>query len=475
MTPNVQLKAAIYTRISFDRTGEGLGVERQLADCEALAERLRWKVVARFDDNDLSAMTGKTRPGFEDLLDAIKRGEVDGVLCWQPDRLYRRVSDLSRLLDLPRGVEIRTVNGGDLDLSNSTGRMLATILGSVATQESELKAERQRRAAQQLAESGKPKWKRAFGYLSDTRSKKEDDGTRQLDPATAHLVKDAYNDLLNGATLQEIADTFNDSGAYGLNGKPWTPSTVSLFLRNPRNAGLRSYEGEIVRDKKGKPVKATWPALVDPMTWQTAQAILKAPGRAPGRKTVRRHKLTGLLLCGRCGHHLSGLQTIDKKRIAYRCKACLGVSIRAEHVEPFLLKVVSARLARPDAVDLLRAEVHDTAEAEELRAEKTVLYERLNQFAIERAKGEMTGAQVRTATEYVQAQIDAIEAQERDQEKLRLFDQIPLGKPQVKAAIESLSPDRLRAVVSILAKITVMPVGKGGHVFRPDRVQVDWL
>ena len=117
MGKNSEVTAAIYTRISFDRTGEGLGVERQQTDCQALADRLGWTVVGRFDDNDLSAMSAATRPGFEALLDAIKRGEVNAVLCWQPDRLYRRVADLARLLDLP-GVQIRTVNGGDLDLSN---------------------------------------------------------------------------------------------------------------------------------------------------------------------------------------------------------------------------------------------------------------------------------------------------------------------------------------------------------------------
>ena len=47
----------MYTRISDDHTGQGLGVQRQLDDCLNLADRLGWEVVARFDDNDLSALT----------------------------------------------------------------------------------------------------------------------------------------------------------------------------------------------------------------------------------------------------------------------------------------------------------------------------------------------------------------------------------------------------------------------------------
>ena len=78
--------------------------------------------------------------------------------------------DLERLIEVAdaAGVAIRSVNGGDLDLSNSSGRMLARILGSVARQESEHKGERQRRANIQRAEAGS--WwssQRCFGYTQD--------------------------------------------------------------------------------------------------------------------------------------------------------------------------------------------------------------------------------------------------------------------------------------------------------------------
>ena len=59
----------MYTRISDDHTGEAARRARQLDDCQALADRLGWEVVERFDDNDISAYNGKTRPGFEAMLD----------------------------------------------------------------------------------------------------------------------------------------------------------------------------------------------------------------------------------------------------------------------------------------------------------------------------------------------------------------------------------------------------------------------
>ena len=56
-----------------------------------------------------------------------------------------------------------------------------------------------------------------------------------------------------------------------------------------------------------------------------------------------------------------------------------------------------------------------------------------------------------------------------------MFDGLPLGQPEVADAVARLSPDRLRAVLAVLLTVTVMPVGKGGRVFNPERVQVNWL
>ena len=103
------------------------------------------------------------------MLVRLKNGEFDAVLCWHPDRLYRSLKDLERLIDIAdvTGAQLRTVNGGDLDLSTATGKMLARILGSVSHQESEHKGERQRRAntqrraAKRWVAGGQP----PFGYV----------------------------------------------------------------------------------------------------------------------------------------------------------------------------------------------------------------------------------------------------------------------------------------------------------------------
>jgi cytochrome P450 len=106
------MRAAVYTRISQDATGQRAGVTRQLEDCEALADRFGWEVTHRYDDNDLSAYSDGTRPGFEAMLKAMADSEFGAVICWHPDRLFTSMTDLERLIPIAndRRVQLRTVN-----------------------------------------------------------------------------------------------------------------------------------------------------------------------------------------------------------------------------------------------------------------------------------------------------------------------------------------------------------------------------
>jgi hypothetical protein len=195
---------------------------------------------------------------------------------------------------------------------------------------------------------------------------------------------------------------------------------------------------------------------------------MNAPGRAPGPKSVRKHLLTGVLLCGKpaCGARLSGnwvkagpVKGPRGYSITCACKSCRGVSVRAEHVEPMLLGLLVERLARPDAETLLRTE-------------EAVLRARLAQLGMDFATAPPEFTQA--ALSDIQGKLDAIAKRQQDQELLRGFEGLPLGTDKVGENVEKLSPDRLRAVIDVLMTVTVAPVGKGYRVFNPDRVDVVW-
>ena len=126
-TKSRKVMAGLYCRISDDRGGQSLGVERQRQDCERLASELGWAVAGIYIDNDVSAYSGKQRPQYQRLLADIAGGAITGVITWHPDRLNRSPLELERLIGLleRNSVAVASVSAGFFDLGTPSGRAVA--------------------------------------------------------------------------------------------------------------------------------------------------------------------------------------------------------------------------------------------------------------------------------------------------------------------------------------------------------------
>ena len=83
--------AAIYLRISLDKTGEELGVDRQREDCEEIARQRGWKVVETYVDNSISASKRTVRrPAYDRMVADHAAGKFQALVCWDLDRLTRQ-------------------------------------------------------------------------------------------------------------------------------------------------------------------------------------------------------------------------------------------------------------------------------------------------------------------------------------------------------------------------------------------------
>ena len=337
----------LYARISLDRHDEA-GVERQLADCRVLAERRGWETV-EYVDNDISAFQRRKRPEYERMLADLDAGVIQAIVAYHPDRLYRRVTELERLVSLvdARRAQILTVMAGDIDLSTASGRMQARIGGVFAQHESERQGERIARMKKDKASRGEHGGggRRAFGLTADR--------TKIVAPEAKQLRKTITN-LINGATLSGEARRLNAGGMTTTLGHQFSPDSVARIIRAPYIAGLRTYHGEIVGD-------AGWPAIVDRATFDKVNSIKAL--RQRGARASGKYLLTGLLACGKCGFKMYARPAGYEREVSYACgtgpttrgEGCRGVSIRQATVESFVSEQVEGWLKDREFADQLAA------------------------------------------------------------------------------------------------------------------------
>jgi site-specific DNA recombinase len=165
------IRAAIYARISDDRAGKGLGVKRQVEDCERLIAERGWSVVERYVDNDTSAYRGNSRPNYDAMMRDLADGRLDAIVVYHQDRLTRTPSEFESFLSActAAGMSKFTTVTGFADLGQSDGVLVARIQAAVAANESDAKSRRIRRKNDERAASGLPhkSGERPFGYELD--------------------------------------------------------------------------------------------------------------------------------------------------------------------------------------------------------------------------------------------------------------------------------------------------------------------
>jgi DNA invertase Pin-like site-specific DNA recombinase len=456
-------RAGVYTRISDDRAGQGLGVNRQDLDCTAMCERLGWEIVDRYVDNDITASQGKRRPNYERLMDDLRSGRIDAVASYHPDRLHRSPKELEHFIDVieSTGAAVATVLVGLYDLSTPSGRLIARTLGAFARYESEHKGERIRRKHLEIAQAGRRPgggW-RPFGFQTDGLT---------IDPEEAELVREAARRVIAGESIRSICTDWNDRGIPTTTGRTWNQTVMRRLLTAHSTAGLRELRGLVV--------PAIWPAILDEATWRRTRAVLLDPDRRTNFVHVRRYLLTGFLTCGRCGAKLVARPRSDKRR-AYVCargpkfSGCGQLGVLAEPLEEAVAAVLFARADSPRVVEAIRAQ-HARADEEDLLSQLAEDEAALEQLARDHYVDKVIGkGQFLAASQGLERRVAAT--------RRRLLhqggDAVAAGWTgeggALRTAWPTLNLHQRRAVLqAFVEEIRLGPAVRGRNRFDPDRI-----
>ena len=494
--------AAIYCRISADSEGRGEGVERQEADCRALASKLGYAVSDVIIENDVgaSARSRKPRPKYAEMIRRAEDGEWDALIGWTTSRFTRRVAEASDLSELRRTrnktgrpLRLLTVKTGEEE-DSAFGKLTSGFRSLLDEFEADTIAERVEAAARQRAEKGRPNGRVAYGWDRVY-------GSDVINETEAGVLRGLAEAVLDGEKLLPLARALNEQGVESpsegarrrveerarLAGrdlddvklpatKPWDGQTIRKLLLRDANCGRRVYRGEILSVTEAI---ALWPEGQQ----ERLRATLTDPRRTTTRGNAPKRLVTGLLVCGKCrGACRARLGTVisrdeDGKPIErapeyYECEGCHGVRARVADVDGLVREAVLSRLTGKDGPNLL---AEDSAAARAARGELDELRARLDNAADDYADGVIDRDQLRRITERLRGRIAAAErtlaASMPSPVVAKLTDRIE----SMETAWDEADLGTRRDAVRGLATFVLLPARAKGVRWSRDRLGVEWI
>lgn len=324
------MRVAIYARYSTDLQDK-TSIAGQVANCEALASREGFEVVARFQD-EAQRGDDDRREGYQNMLAALKRGEFTGIVCDETSRITRNPAELHRLVAELRFHDQCLITCDGIDTRSESSELVLAVKAAIDQMESRKIGYRTYRSLRERHRSGHSAGGRVYGY----RSVQDGDYRRRVvDEDQAAIVREIFERFAAGEGAKTIARDLNargvpSPGSYWNNRKRraigWVNTTLcgshaqaSGILRNPIYTGRHTWNkrkgkkvpGTGMRIQKRRP-EADWLEfhdeslrIVSDDLWNRVQARLeksREKGKLNGGRPAR-YPLSGLLTCASCGGH----------------------------------------------------------------------------------------------------------------------------------------------------------------------------
>jgi hypothetical protein len=334
-------------------------------------------------------------------------------------------------------------------------------MGAVAAEESAAKSLRVKRKMLQNAQLGLPHGRslRPFGFEDDAITHRPDE---------AAILREMATRFVAGESLRSLCTDLDKRGIRSVKGSPWQTHSLRLVLSNPRAAGLRAHNGEVIGT-------AVWEPIIDEDLHRRVLATIEGR-RVSGRRAPRAYLLSGLLRCGKCGKTLYSSRRVDSRR--YVClsgpdhRGCGGLTVVAPPLEELVTAYALHRLDSPAVADAVAGRT--SAEAAKLAAELAEDRERLDYLTDQWASKKLNNRQWERARRPIEARIEATESRLAQMTSTHTLTGLGTGE-ELRRRWAKLNLDRQAAILrTLVGSITIHPGVRGARALNPDRVEVSW-
>lgn len=354
------MKAVIYARYSSDNQREE-SIEGQIRECTAFAEKNDITVLKHYIDRAYSARTDH-RPAFQEMIKDSDKHLFDMVIVWKLDRFSRDRYDSARYKVLLKKNNVRVVSATEVISSGADGILLESVLEGFAEYYSADLAEKVTRGMTENALKCKFNGgSMPIGYVIDEKQH------FQIDPLTAPFVLEAFKRYIEGATMKELIDFFNEKGIKNKSGGDINYNSIQRMLNNRRYIGEYAFRDIVVPDGI--------PAIVPKELFDRVQAKLAKNKKSPARhKAGEDYLLTTKLFCGCCGAYMCGESGKGRSGEVHRYYKCVSIkkrrticnkkSVRKDWIEDIVVNATMKMLMSDTTIDAIVSALMTLQDAE---------------------------------------------------------------------------------------------------------------
>ncbi len=362
---NQKIKYILYTRKSTESEDKQIqSLDDQIKELKKLASRNNQLIVEILQESK-SAKKPNNRPEFNRMIEKLEAGEVDGILCWQVNRLSRNPAESGMIQQLLQDGLIKSIQTIDHEYKPDDNALLFCLQGGLANVYIQDLSKNVKRGLESKINKG---WWPSIappGYLN-SKSKEKGENDIILDPERFNLIRKMWDMMLTGAyTVPQILKIVNETWGFK------TPKTrkrgggelsrTSLFdiFNNIFYTGLMEYTG-IQYEGKHKP-------MISLEEYDQVQYLLGKKGKQ--RPKTHHFPYTGTIRCEECGCLITAItktkfiKSVGKlKHYSYyhctRKKKHLNCSqkkeIKAENLDEQIEREIESLTILPEFVELAR-------------------------------------------------------------------------------------------------------------------------
>ncbi len=335
------IKYFLYARKSSESEDKQVAsIPSQIDELKRLAEERQLTVVNTFTEEKSAKAPG--RPVFSQMIEAIHKGEANGIICWKLDRLARNPIDggtINWLLQQGTIQHIQTFQRGYLPTDNVL--MMGLEFGMANQFVLDLSVNT-KRGMRKKVEDGWFPHKPPIGYVCN-KHKLPDIPPIFKDKDTFVLVKQLWDTILTKrCTVNAIYKLANDLGLKTYFGSRLSESKCHETLRNPFYYGHFNWKGNLY--------KGNHEPMISKAQFDEVQAILD--GRSFTCSQKHSFAFTGLMRCGECGAAITAENKTKHQKNGnvhhytyYRCtkrirRDCSQMPVRIDDLEGQIANVL---------------------------------------------------------------------------------------------------------------------------------------